>query len=483
MKRPFKTFFVTCLFLFFCVGAGAQESEELGVEASKNADRAESFYVIPVNGAIAQPSLFAIRTGVKTAIEKEFDAVILNMDTPGGRLDVTLEILDVLDRFPGKTYTYVNTEATSAGAIIASVTDEIYFNSKGTMGSAEAVSGQGQDIQESMKRKISSFLNSKIEAYTAEYPYRTDVIIAMMDPDFEFKIGEEIIKEEGELLNLNAISAHKEYGDPPQSILGSGVVDDLDTLLNQLGGTGDKTVEYFEETWSLDLANFLVTLSPILLGIGILGIYLEIQTPGFGLPGIGGAICFIIALFGHTVAGLSGNEATLFFILGAALLFTEIILMPGVLFLAIPGLILMFGSLVWGMADVWPENTPGYQWNIAMLEGPFVNVMMGLILGAILVVLFMRFTPKSMVWNKMVINESISGDARNADTVKAETSMVGRTGVALTDLYPSGEIEIDGERHEAHLSVGSVEAGHSVRVIGRSQFTLEVVAIEKEEGA
>ncbi|MCH6258126.1 hypothetical protein MLD52_16310 [Puniceicoccaceae bacterium K14] len=456
------------------------EGNENDEVVPENESMASEIYVIPVKGPIAQPALFAIRTGVKEAIENNINHLILNMDTPGGRLDVTLEILEVLDRYPGKTYTFVNTEATSAGAIIASVTDKIYFEPKGTMGSAEAVSGQGEDIQESMKRKISSFLNSKLEAYTEDYPYRSEVIIAMMDPDYEFKIGEEVIKEKGELLNLNAKRAHKEYGEPPQSILGSGVFDDLDALLDSLAKPGERNVTYFEETWSLDLANFLVKLSPVLLGIGILGIYLEIQTPGFGIPGILGAACFLVALFGHQVAGLSGNEAMLIFIFGAVLLFLEIILMPGALILAIPGLLLMFGSLVWGMADVWPENTPDYNWSIAMLEKPFVNVMLGLILGVGLILAFMRFMPRSMVWNRLVISEQISGDARNAETIKEEISLVGCSGVAVTDLYPSGEVEIEGERHQAHLVTGSLKSGQAVRVVARSQFSLEVEAIEED---
>ena len=119
-----------------------------------------SVYVIPVKDAIGQPTLFAIRSGIKDAIEKNASLVILEMDTPGGELGATLDIMKTIDRFEGGTATFINEEAISAGAIIASVTRDIYFTPRATMGSSEVVTGSGQDVDDSMKRKINAFLTS-----------------------------------------------------------------------------------------------------------------------------------------------------------------------------------------------------------------------------------------------------------------------------------------------------------------------------------
>lgn len=435
-----------------------------------------AFYVIPVEGPIDKPTLYAIRTGVKEAIAGEFDYVVLDMKTPGGRLDVTLEIMEILDRFPGQTLTYVNDEATSAGAIIAATTQEIYFSPKGTMGSAEVVGGDGKDIDESMKRKITSFLNAKLDAYTAEYPFRSEVIRAMMDPNFEFKIGDRVISPEGELLNLNALRAHEEYGDPPRPLLGSGIVESLDALLESLALGRSSAVTRFEPTWSLELAQFIVGLAPILMAIAMLSVYYELQSPGFGVFGIVGVSCFLVAIFGHHVAGLSGQEPLLLFALGVALVGLELFLMPGALVLAIPGMLLMIGSLLWSMADIWPSNTPDFEWTFGMFEGPLQTFMTGILLGVAAIALLARFMPKSPLWSRMVLTRAIVGNAGGpaAAPGQRQPPAVGAEGVACTDLLPSGEIELGGRRFEARLTHGSLARGARVRVVRKTDFGYEV---------
>ena len=146
-------------------------------------------YIIPIEGAIGRPTLFSTRSGIKDAIEKDADLVLFEMDTPGGELNSTLEIMKVIDRFEGDTATFINEEAISAGAIIASVTKDIYFMPRATMGSSEVVTGTGQNVDDSMKRKINAFLTAKVDAYTGEYRYRSQVMEAMIDPDIELVLS------------------------------------------------------------------------------------------------------------------------------------------------------------------------------------------------------------------------------------------------------------------------------------------------------
>src|SRR5262245_48842548 len=86
-----------------------------------------SVVVIPVRDAIDEPVLYVIRRGLKDAIEKKADVVVLDMDTPGGRLSTTFDILEALGKFEGKTITYINKDAISAGAFITAATHDIYF--------------------------------------------------------------------------------------------------------------------------------------------------------------------------------------------------------------------------------------------------------------------------------------------------------------------------------------------------------------------
>ena len=114
--------------------------------------------VIPIREQIAPPELFILRRGLKEAIDNGVQTIVLDMNTPGGRVDVTFEMLKALEKFPGKTVTYINSDAISAGALISAATDDIYFSPDGVIGAAAPVSGDGQDIGETMQAKMVSYL-------------------------------------------------------------------------------------------------------------------------------------------------------------------------------------------------------------------------------------------------------------------------------------------------------------------------------------
>ena len=149
-----------------------------------NSDK-QIIYQIPIRDQIGPPILDILRRGLKNAMNINADVVILDMNTPGGELGVTIEIMqeiiDAFDRFEGPIITYVNKEAISAGAYIAIATNEIAFAPFAQIGAAEAVSGGGANIDSSMKRKINSYLKAKIRSYTKDYRYRARVMAAMMD--------------------------------------------------------------------------------------------------------------------------------------------------------------------------------------------------------------------------------------------------------------------------------------------------------------
>ena len=75
--------------------------------------------ILPIREDIMPPLVYLVRRGVKEAMREGADLLILDMETNGGRADSTLEIIDILDKFPGHTVTYVNRTAYSAGAFIA----------------------------------------------------------------------------------------------------------------------------------------------------------------------------------------------------------------------------------------------------------------------------------------------------------------------------------------------------------------------------
>lgn len=459
-------------------------TSESTAAATNAAQPPAKFFVIPVRDQIAQPALYVIRNGVKDAITAGAKFVVLDMNTPGGDLASTLEIMEVLDRFRetegGTVVTYVNREAGSAGAIIAAITDRIYFAPKSVMGAAEPILSTGADASEGLKRKITSYLAAKVRALSEGHAFRGQVLQAMMDPTFEFKIGDAIIKaKDGPLLTVTASEAMKEYGDPGQPLLGAGIVEDLPQLFAQLAGGATFEVREFHMTWSIKLARWLTAISPLLLGIGGLLLFIEFKTPGFGAFGILGIALLLVVFLGHNVAGLSGHEAILVFLLGVALVLVELLFFPGVVVVAVIGLVLMFGSLLWGMADIWPGDA--FELTPEMFVLPAFNLSVGVILAVVMAALIVRFLPKSVFWNRMVLAAEVSGSATRgvaSDIAAAGEIAPGAIARVVSDLHPSGRIEIDGRILEARVEVGEVRAGTQVRVVGRGDFVLIVEPIE-----
>lgn len=456
------------------------------VPALPAAPRKISVVVIPVREQIGDPVLYLIRRGLKEAISNNVDVVILDMKTPGGALDSTFEIMEAISKFPGETVTYVNTEAISAGAFISATTKEIWFAPGGVIGAAAPVMTGGQDVEATMKQKIVSYLKARVRSMSeGKGSYRGQVISAMIDADYELKIGDKVLKSKGELLSLTASEACATYGTPPQPLLGSGQARSIDQLLVQKYGSATTfEVKYLAVSWSEQLAVWLNAISPILLGLGVLALFIEFKTPGFGFFGISGIILLAVVFLGSYVAGFSGHEPILFFAVGLVLIALEIFVVPGVTVLAMAGLLLMFGSLVWSMADLWPRQPIVFTGEVFVR--PLMNVGMGLCISLVLGLALARFLPKGWFWDRIIVNATVSSVAQAAGSAPFSSmpsieAIVGKVGVAVTPLRPGGQVEIDGKRFEAKVEVGAIDAGSKVTILSCTDFGL-VVEEKKEPG-
>ena len=445
--------------------------------------------VIPVrdHSMISQPDLFIIRRGIRQAIENGADTLILDMETPGGRLDVTFEILQALERFPGKTVTYVNREAISAGALIAMGTDEIYFRPGGVIGAAAPVMSGGAEIGDTMKAKLISYLLARARAITEGEGFRSEVITAMIDVDYEFKIGDDVISPKGSLLTLTANEAMREYGDPPVALLGSGIEESIESLVERLHGKDVVMMDQLVVTWSEKLAQYLVSLTPLLLAAGMVLLFIEFKTPGFGVFGLLGGLLLGVVFFGHYTAGLSGYEPVIIFVLGVTLVLLELLFFPGLLVGIVAGLLMILGSLLWAMADFLPDEPIVFSGDIFVR--PLLNLVSGVFLAVVIFLALVRFLPRGGLWGKLVLDAAVAGEPgalralnqgaflETRPNQPAEPSLVGSRGHATTDLFPSGQVEVDGKRYEARLDVGTCNRGTTIRVIRETEFAL-IVEVE-----
>src|SRR5437867_5664928 len=123
-------FAVSILFLLLLGPVAGMYASDGGGAAGKKV------YVVPIRDDIMPPMVYLVRRGVKEAMEAKADLLVIDMDTNGGRVDVTEEIMEIVNKFKGHTVTYVNHKAFSAGAFISVATQKIYMAPQSVIGAA-----------------------------------------------------------------------------------------------------------------------------------------------------------------------------------------------------------------------------------------------------------------------------------------------------------------------------------------------------------
>lgn len=408
-------------------------------------------------------------------------ALVFDMDTPGGFAWYTEGlVLNSLQNVSYPTYTFVNSRAESAGAIIAVGTDHIYMRPAATIGSALVVSGTGQDLAEDMADKVTQMIIGTVRNVAELKGHNPDVAEAFVTREKEVKIDGVVVHEAGNVLNLNTIRATEEIGGLP--VLAKGVVSSVEDLLVAEGITAE--IVKAEPLGLEAFAHWVQKLSILLIVVGLAGAYLELNSPGFGLPGLVSVLAFSLFFFGNYLAGnLAGYELAVLLILGLILLGVEVFIFPGAI---VPGAIggaLVLVALGLAMVDrvdlEWKwTGLPGAETWYTIFRESFIGLSIGLIgaLGAIL--LGMRFLPDSKLGSRLILQEAIDTGAslEQSGAVAGESdSLVGAEGETTTDLVPSGKGRFSDQLLDVVSDGEFIARGTSVSVI-RHEGSRVVVA-------
>jgi membrane-bound serine protease (ClpP class) len=439
----------------------------LFVFSSSAAEPVKSVFILPVRDDIMTPMTYLVRRGVKQAIEAKADLLLLDMETNGGRLDSTEEIIKALAQFKGETVTFVNQKAFSAGAFIAVATQKIFMAPQSVIGAAAPImmapGGGPQDIPETVQAKTSSAVRALVRTSAEKNGYNTEVIEAMIDKNKELRMDDEVLNEKGQILTLTNVQAEKKYGSPPKGLLSSGTMESIPALLEFLGYTGAKVVR-IEPTGAEQLATWLTAIGPLLLLAGIIGVYIELKTPGFGIPGIIGLVSFVFYFLGGYIAGLSGLEWTVVFILGLALFILELFVFPGTLIIGLVGGAMMLASLVMAMVDIYPGG-PALP-NFEQMRESLFDVFLAGAVAVLLILLISRYLLKVPILNRLVA-QGASG-MTSPGALGALNSRLGQTGVAISPLRPGGKAQFGKDILDVISQGEMITRGSKVRIIAFS---------------
>lgn len=408
-----------------------------------------SVYIIPVRTQIEPGWLLFLERSLEEAREANVEAVILDIDTPGGFIDTAQKAKILIDKFPGPVYGFVNTKALSAGAYIALLTDGFFMVPGSTIGAAEPALLGGGEVTE----KMLSFWEAEMRS--AAEKQGKDPLIAEAMVRKGIKIEGVVV--EGELLTLTTDEAEN-------IAFSNGTVDSVEDLLVAIGLPDAELVQtsstFWEKFSGLLINPFVAT---FLLIMGFFFLIVEILTAGFGIGGILSLLAFGLYFGAHILTGISGWPVIFLFVFGIIFILIEAFI-PGFGVFGIAGLMAVIISIVLAAAS----TTLG----IYML-------LISFIIAGIAGYLAFKYFQRKGILKSFILSSSATRESGYSSS-KDYSYLLGKKGQAATPMRPSGMVEIEGKRYDAVSEGGYISTGESVEVIKVEGYRIVVHKLNKE---
>jgi membrane-bound serine protease (ClpP class) len=401
-------------------------------------------YVAPIEGIIDLGLAPYVQRILNEATDAGATAVIFEINTFGGRVDAAVVIRDALLNATVLTVAFVNKRAISAGALISLAAERIAMAEGGTIGAATPVQmGQPGTPAQPVEEKTVSYVRKEFSA-TAESRKRPPLIAeAMVDADVEIP-G---LIEKGKLLTLTTEEALKHK-------VADFRADTIENVLHRLDLQGAEA-RHVSPNWAEGVVRFLTNpiISSLLITIGMLGIILEIRTPGFGVPGGLGIASMALFFWGHWLVQLAGWEELLLFGSGLVLLVLEIFVTPGFGVAGTLGIAALLGGLSLSLFGA------GASWEFILRAAG--RVVFSLLLALVASLALLRFLPRLPFGRRLILE---TGLPAGAGAPESDRSRLGKSGTAVSPLRPAGIAEIEGERVDVVSDGELIEPGAPIVV-------------------
>ncbi len=476
--------------------------------------------VCEVSGMIDEGIAVVVERAVKEAESTKAKALVLRIDTPGGRVDSAIKIATAIQGCDVKTIAFIEgMGAISAGALISYACDEMAMTPGTNIGAATPVIASAEGMQPTGEKEV-SFVRAKMRALAESNGYNADVAQAMVDEDIELRgyretdgtyriysvthepdgqnagtlTSEELpvspierffrtispeaplptetpkpepsepkddtepAVEEGERETPRATAARpgtvvfedgSELLDPrgklltltPEEAIRFGLIKEttanLDALAEQQG-FGAVTFREIVATWSEDLFRWLTspTVAGLLMLLAIGGLYFEVQTPGFGLPGAIGLVCLALLLGSHYIVGLADVIDLVLILAGVCLILLEVFVFPGFGVAGAAGVICLAMGMYFSLVDF---TIPQYSWEFDRFFDVLYSFALAMGLFVVLAAITWRMLPRTTVFNWVIMGGA--QPVSEGYTVQTEGDIraaIGLSGVATSMLRPAG---------------------------------------------
>jgi membrane-bound serine protease (ClpP class) len=371
-------------------------------------------------------------------------------------VDAAERIADAIRASHVPVYAFVNPRAYSAGALIALATNGIYMREGAVLGAATPVDGQGTKAPE----KYVSAMRAEFRALAEARGLDPRIAEAMVDES----LGAPGVAEPGKLVTLSTAEALR-VG------YAKGQVETEDQLLSTIGVAGAR-VEAIDINWAETVVRFLTSpiVSPLLLSLGILALLAEVKAGAHGLGLLVGLGSLGLFFGSSLILGLAGMEEVILLCLGFVAVAVEVFLLPGFGVAGILGALLIGASVVLAMLGSFPTGGDVVQALAVLGASVFITLAVAFA--------WFRHLPNSRRFRGLIHQEaSLSAEGYVSALPRGE--LVGRQGVALSDLRPAGVATVDGERIDVVTEGEYIQANSPIEVMRAEGYRHVVRAAPK----
>ncbi|MHC4595497.1 MAG: NfeD family protein [Planctomycetota bacterium] len=498
MKNPLReTAIIFLCLLAFWVAAIAAEPNDAATEAP-----AVKAAVIVCKGMIDDGLFKSIQRRTRIALDQGAEYLIFEIGTYGGFLNSADEISKYLILEIGKkahTVAYITTQAISAGAMISVSCQDIIMLENTTIGDCAPIA-LGAKLEGVEREKVESFTRAafmraaeannypaallkamvtmKTEVYrvknlqTGEHEFFEDDDLPKDANEYDVD-NKKLIVGDDELLTLTASKAF-EYG------IARAKVKDRTGALGFLAQRDGVTFEdepiVLKTNWSEEMVRWVNSpvVMAVLIMLALLGVYIEFNTPGLGLPGLAAVICFAIIIGSKYLVGMANWVEVALFVVGILLLLVEIFVLPGFGIAGFSGIMCilagLFGMLIKNPPDKlpWPQDIFAwydFTWGVVGLAGGFIGfVILAWLLG--------KYIPKIEFLSGLILIPAAAKPGSQMQvsmTTPPENQTagvkVGDEGQVVSILRPTGKARFGGAIVDVVAEAEFLDTGTKVEII------------------
>jgi membrane-bound serine protease (ClpP class) len=461
--------------------------------------------VIVCEGMIDHGLFKSIQRRTQTALDQDVEYLIYEIGTYGGLLQSADDISKYFILDVGKkahTVAYVTTQAISAGAMISVSCRDIIMLENTTIGDCAPIA-LGSKLEGVEREKAESFTRVAFVRAAEENGYPEALLKAMVtmqtkvyrvknlqtgkdeffedeqlpkDPN-EYDIdNKELIVKDDELLTLTASQAF-EYGIARAKVEDRAGV--FEFLAERDGVTFAGEPIVLETLWSEEMVRWLNSpaVMAVLVMLAMLGVYIEFNTPGVGLPGLAAVICVAIIIGSKHLGDLASVVEIALFVLGILLLLIEFFVLPGFGIAGFSGIVCILAGLL-GMLF---KNPPGDEWYKTWPETPidwqiFTRGVLGLSVGfagfVVLAWALSKYLPRIKLLSGLILVPAVprqGGEIPVSMTTPPESETVsvnlGDVGEVVSILRPTGKAKFGDAIVDVVAEAEFLDKGTKIEII------------------